>query len=734
MPFNVIGKTNPDKMGLPRTTGKLDFAADRVFEGMLYTRTLGSPYPHAKITAIDLTAALALAGVKAITTYLDCPVMTQELFFVGQEVAAVAATDPHIASQALELIKVTYQTLPYVVDPDKSLTNSTLTGLLPNKNQVGDPLVASWGDVTAGFAAAAQVAEDTAGWTATYQHSTIEPRSCVAVWDSSLQDQLTCYTTSQDVFGQRAAIAGNLGLPLNNVTVISRGAGSAFGDKHASEWCTIAAVLAKKAGAPVLNHLSRKENYLSASQQYADKARVKMGAKADGTLTAIDATVWTDVGALPWPAAGDAASPIEVTYNTPNAKFSAITTTTNQPRRAYWRCVGEPGGLFLMDIVTEQLAEKLNINPLDFRLKNAKVLGDNDNLAGIPLSTMALKECLNQVATAIGWSTKWHAKKAKLLPDGRYHGIGISGFVCNKGNFGGDIDGVIITSTTDGKFLIQLGESSIQSQASTQAYVAAEVIGANADDVDIGEYGNTAVTQNCGYQGGSTRTVTTGRATVNAATDMKNQLFQYAAPMLNTTPDKLSASGGKIYLTSDPTKFVTHAAVLADYGTPPLIGKGYGFATPTKQIRTTAATAVEVAVDPNTGAVEVLNIVTSDDLGQANSLIGSEGQIEGGTLQSLGCELSWSWVVDQSNGVPLNPDYLNHKFPTTKDVPLPANVGSIIVQSHDTVGPLGAIGLGEPPNGPPAPAINNAIYNAVGVWVRSQPATPAKVLQALGKA
>jgi len=733
MVLNVIGKANPDKMGLQKVTGKLDFAADHVFEGMLFARTLGSPYPHAKITAIDTSAALALAGVKAVTTYVDCPIMTQELFYVGQEVASVAATDPHIASQAIELIKVTYQQLPWVVDPDKALTNSTLTGLLPNTNQVGDPIVASWGDTTAGFAAAAQTAEDTIGWSSTYQHSEIEPRSCIAVWDYAMMDKVTVYTGSQDPFGQRAILAGALKLPLNNVTVISHGTGSAFGDKHEAPWCVIAAVLAKKAGAPVLYHLTRKEHYLTATQQYADKAHIKMGAKADGTLTAMEATAWSDAGSLPWPAGGDQ-TPMEITYNVPNAKFSIITTTTNQPRRAYWRCVGEPGNLFLLDIVTEQLAEKLNLNPLDFRLKNVKTLADKDNLANLPFGCMALTDCLNKVATSIGWSTKWHAKKTKQLADGRWHGIGISGFVCNKGNFGGDIDGVIITSTGDGKFFIQLGESSIQDQASSQAYVAAEVIGANADDVHIGEYGNTSVTQYCGYQGGSTRTVTTGRATVNAATDMRNQLFQYAAPMLSTTPDKLSSALGKIYLTADPTKSVTIAQVLGDYGTPPLIGKGYGFATPDHQIRTTAATAVEVAVDANTGAVEVLNIVTSDDMGQSNSRLGSEAQIEGGTVQALGNELSWTWVVDQTTGVPLNPDFLGHRFPGAKDVPLPANLASIIVESHDAVGPLGAIGLGEPPNGPPGPAINNAIYNAIGVWVRSQPATPAKVLQALGKA
>jgi CO/xanthine dehydrogenase Mo-binding subunit len=721
-------------------TGKLDYSTDHVFEGKLYAAMLGSPYPHAKITAIDTSAAMALPGVKAVTTYLDCPIMTQELFYVGQEVCGVAATDPHIASQALLLVKVTYSVLPFVTNIDAAITNNTLTGLIPNTNEVGEPLTGGWGDVNAGFAASDVTVEDTIGMSASYQHSTLEPRSCIAVWDDILQDQLTIYTDCQNPFSFRSTVAGALNIPLENVTIITHGTGGAFGDLNFNTHNVVAAVLAKKAGAPVQYHLSRKQNYLSSTQQYADRGDIKLGAKSDGTLMAIQATFWTDIGAFPWPAVGDAISPLQITFNVPNASFTGHTITTNKPQGAYWRCVGEPGGLFDMEPVIEQLCVKLNMDPVQFRLKNVKTMNDTDNgslglnagQSGLPFSSMALAKCIQDAANSIGWTTKWHAPGTKVLSDGRYHGIGISGFVCNKGTSGGDIDCAIINSTTDGGFFLNVGISSIQDTVSALTYLAAEAIGVSAGDVRIGAYGDTSVTQNCGGQGGSTRCITTGAAVLQAGLDVQSQLFAVAAPMLKTTPDKLSAKLGNIFVTGTPTQSVTVAAVLAASPNP-IVGRGYN-TYPTKMVtRTTCATAAEVAVDEATGAIEVLDMVTADDVGTSLTHNGTTNQIMGGAVQSLGYALMWSWFVDDSVGVPMNPSFLGHRFPTQNDFPTPDNFTAIIEESYDKNGPLGVKGLGEPPLATPAAAIVNAIYNATGKWVRSQPATPWAVLKALGK-
>jgi xanthine dehydrogenase YagR molybdenum-binding subunit len=735
MSFNVIGKPGVmDKFALQKATGKHDFAADHVLEGLLYTRTLMSPYPHAKITTIDTSDAEKLAGVKAVVTYKDCPYLTQELFYQGQEVASVAATDPHIAAQALELIKVTYQQLPYVLDADQAVQpNSPLTGVVPNSNIIGEPFVFTKGDVTAGFAQADVTVDETVGWSGGFQHAGLEPRSCIAVWDHDLQDKLTVWTTSQNPYGQRAELAAALKLPLHNVTVISHGSGGTFGDRHVAEWCIIAACLAKKAGAPVQYHLSRAENFLTAHHQYPDKAHIKLGAKSDGTLVAIEATFWSDVGAYAMPLVGDAISPLQLTYKSPNVKLTGYSVVTNKPRCAYFRCVGEPGGEFLIEEVIDMLAEKLNMDPVQLRLKNVPQGADKDLATDLPFSSNMMKECIQAAADGIGWTSKWHAKGAKKLTDGRYHGMGINAFICNKGSQFGDVSTVVIITTRDGKFSMLVGHSGIQETPSCQAFIAAEALGVNEPDVVLGDYGNTSTTQDCGFQGGSTRVVTTGPAVIAAANDVKAQVFKYAAPMLNTTPDKLDAKGGKIFLISDPTKFVTYAQVLGDGMTPPIVGVGYTPYDWSKTIRTMVASTVEVAVDADTGDVEVLNAFTADDLGRTIHLMGSEAQIEGGFVQSLGYQLMWEQIVDSTNGVILNPNYLDQKFPTILDTPTPDKFNLKILESNDARGPFGAKGLGEPPLATPAGAIANAIYNAVGVWIRSQPSTPWKILKALGK-
>ncbi len=734
MSFNVIGvKTSPDKLATQKATGKHDFSTDHDFEGLLYARALGSPYPHAKITAIDSSAVLALPGVKAVTTYQDCPVLSQELFYGGQEVALVAATDPHIADQAVELFNVTYQQLPFVTDAlAAAKSGAPLVGVVPNSNIIGSPTVISWGDADAGLAASDVTVTDTVGWSAGYQHSTLQARACIAVWDQSTQGGLTIYTNSQDVFSMRANFAGALGLPLTSVTVISHGTGGAQGDLQTQgEWCIMAAVLAKKAGAPVKYNLSRRENYLNATHQYPDYATISIGAMNDGTINAIEGTFYSDVGAMVAPMVGDAISPLELTFNVPNAKFTGYSVVTNKPRCYAWRCVGEPGGLFDMDPIIEQLCTKLSMDPVQFRVKNVKTINDTDNGTGKNFTSMALAECLNTAATTIGWSSKWHKPGTKVLSDGRYHGIGVSGFVCNKGAYSSDNSTMIVTSTTGGQFLAFIGHTGIQQSPSAQTSIVAEALGVNEADVQIGDYGNTSTTQNCGNQGGSTRIITAGTAGMRAGQDLLSQLFALAAPMLNTTADKLSAAKGQIYLTSDPTKFVTHAQVLAT--APPLVGIGRATPYTDKVVRTDVACCAEVAVDTETGAVEVLNIVDVDDLGRAIHWMGAVGQIDGGTVFDVGQELFWSQITDPQTGFVVNPSYLDQKFPTIMDVPLGSNCTSIPYEAVDSFGPYGAKGLAEPSLGTQHVAISNAIYNATGFFVRQQPADPRAVLKALGK-
>jgi CO/xanthine dehydrogenase Mo-binding subunit len=289
---------------------------------------------------------------------------------------------------------------------------------------------------------------------------------------------------------------------------------------------------------------------------------------------------------------------------------------------------------------------------------------------------------------------------------------------------------MIVTSTTDGNFLAFIGHTGINPTPSAQTSIIAEALGVNEANVQVGDYGNTATTQNCGNQGGSTRVITAGTAALRAGQSMLSQLFTYAAPMLNTTPDKLSASGGKIFVTANPSQSVTHAAVLAT--TPPLVAVGVASPYTSKIVRTAAASCAQVAVDAGTGQVTVKDVVVALDCGRAVHWQGVIGHLDGGTALGTGWELMWGQVTDPTQGVVMNPSFRDNHFPGFKDVPLGNNVTEIVVESGDSFGPYGAKGVGEPSLGTQHVAISNAIYNAIGVWVKQQPATPDLVLKALG--
>ncbi len=741
--FVVIGKPElVDKQAKAVLTGLWDYPDDHRPPEKLYARLLLSPYAHARIVSIDTSAAEALEGVEAVTTHEDCPVMREEVLHWGEMVAAVAAVDKHIAEDALELIDVTYEELPFVVFPDDAMEpGAPLAGVLPDSN-VSAPMVTLRGDVDAGFAAADVIVEDDVGWTAYFQHQPALTRTSVAMW---VGDYLTAWTTSQNVFGQRGAVAGALGIPLNKVRIISHGTGVGHGDMHWAEWIVVAAVLAKKAGKPVSLNTSRREHLCNSTHQYGNKGHIKIGAKNDGTFTAIDATFWADVGGGPFTMlVGDTISPIKLTYRCPDAKFTGYGVVRNTPMAAYWRCVGEPSGCFLMEIVVDELAEELGMDPVELRLKNVVMPGEVDQDSGKPLSSVAMAECIQLAADAIGWADKWHAPGARTLPDGRKHGIGMNAFVCNKGRMSGPV-GAVVYVTRDGKAQLLTGISRAGGGTSTaHAIIVAEELGLLFEDVMVIQ-GDTATCQDGGGQGGSTRTITTGAACYKAAEDAKQQLFEVAAGMLGVTPAELEAKEGKIYVIAAPENFKTHGEV-AGAARDAIIGKGYSWNpvlikpvgdfpvdTPC-EVRTEVATFVEVAVDTETGDVEVLNIVCADDLGQAIFRKGSESQIEGGNVIGIGEAFTYEQIFDPETGATLNANFLEHSHPTTLDAPDPDKNVSIIVEPGDACGPFGCKGLGEPPVGTPHGAICNAVYNAIGVWIKEHPITPQKVLEALGKA
>jgi len=736
----VIGTKGKDKQTNAIVTGKMDYSADVLAGKKLFTRILGSPYAHAKINSINTSAAEALDGVEAVCTYKDCPVFSDELRYWGQEVAAVAATDPNIAAQAIELIDVDYDELPFVLDPDEAMKpGAPLVGTLPESNMF-DPYEVVRGDTQAGWAEATYTLEEDVGWTTWFQHGSPEPRSTVAYW---LGDQLYFWATSQNPFSQRAQAAGYLQLPLNRVHAISHGTGHASGDKHWAEWIVVAAVLAKKAGKPVEFHLSRKENFLNATHQFSMKGNIKIGCKDDGTIVAIEGVYYADVGSSPFNLGSDALSAITQTYKCPNLKVTKTTVVTNKPKSGYFRSVGEPSGCFMFEIAIDKMAEEVGMDPYTFRMKNVftRDLPHPDH--ALPYSSMAMKECFEAAANDIGFTTKWHQPNTSMLDDGRMHGIGISGHVCDKGAHSSPV-GAIINVNKDATALLSVGISRAAGGTnSAMCYIVAETLGLPYEAVNTGDWGNTDVCSEGGSQGGSTRTTTLGAAFQVAAEDAKDQMFTTAADMLGVPKADLDAKDGKIFDKNDDSNFKTHSEVLAKMA--PVIGRGVGWTTQLRLseeagfpignacvVKTMIASAAEVAVDTETGEVEVLNYVAADDMGRAINWYGTEAQILGGNEICHGEALMNEQLFDGTTGACLNPNYIHQKYPTSLDIHTDKHK-AIIIESIDSCGPYGAKGLGEPPVGVYG-TINNAVYNAIGEWIMTSPIYPQKILKALGKA
>lgn len=745
--LSVIGKEPMvNKQINDVVTGNLDFATDHHPRGKLYTRALLSPHAHAVIQSIDASDALALPGVEAVVTHEDCPVYSDVLIFAGQSVAAVAAVDEDTADRAVALIKVEYEVRPSVIDPEDAIASNTpLVGVWPEENtQVGSET--DRGDIEAGFAAADVIFTANTGWTSYYQHSTLEPFSVLAYWKKANEgeDHVYVWVSTQNPFGDRRSIAGALQIPQSKVHIRSHGTGSGYGGKSGGFTGTVAAVLSKKTGRPVQYQYSRRENYLIPTHQFSAKASIKFGAKSDGTLTALDATYWGDCGTNGRAPATGLSSNLRWTYKCPNGHFLAIRVATNKPASSYWRDVAQPPASGNMACAMNMMADELGMNPLDFVMKNLLPTLDPDQDSGRPNASNSIKEVHEKLRDAIGWNTNYHAPGTKTLSDGRMHGIGLHASFDSHGGLSGRRGGIINT-TPDGKAYINFGASRAGGGTnSAMCAIVAETIGMKYEDVMVGDWGNTDVCSDGGMQAGSTLTISVGSAFLNAGLDLRAQILERAAGMFDPelTPEQLEARDGVVFEIANPTNSKTMAEVLG--GANPLIGRGNMYVKELRkpvgefevgtrcEARTMAGSAVEVAVDTETGEVEILNFISCVDNGRTIYPAGAKGQQEGGIVVQIDEALKYEQIVDPETGITLNPNYTDYKISTTADVDVRRHSG-ILVNSIDANGPYGLKGMGEPvvlAYG----AVAQAIHNAIGVWVTDYPIYPQLILKALGKA
>lgn len=772
--LNVVGKNIARPDAYDKVTGGKYYPVNFSLPNMLHTKILRSPYPHAKIVSIDTSAAEKLPGVKAVLTHKDVPqraftpvyfvpakaesmvqdfmVMTDRVRWAGQPVAAVAAVTPEIAESALDLIDVEYEELPAVFDPDEAMQEDApqLHENAPG-NIAKNPSM-SIGDLDAGFEEADYVFEGTYE-TQRVHTCYMEPRVCVV--DSDTRGRIKILSSMQHGFGLREKLAYALDIPESHVNVIKpEYIGGGFGGKLDMGFIEpIAALLSLKTGRPVRAEQTRGEDFISTTRNPI-KVHLKTGVKKDGTFTARYIKSVLDCGAHA--THGSEVIMVHGLYGTffpwtcPNQTWEGFTVYTNNIIGGGYRGYGAPQGCFAVESQNDEICEELGLDPVEFRLKNTRREGDpHPVLPGHYLNTYRLNECLEKGAERFGFNNRQPAGSSEGT---RKRGMG---FACHPLWVSGCVgfpdiyehSGAVVKLNRDGtadvvSSCVDIGSGQITML--TQA--VAEELGLSAESVKL-VYADTDTAPFDAPTHASRATYSAGTAVKAAAVAAKERLFQAAAAVMEANQEDLILEEGMVMVKGDPRSAIAMTEIIAraespfiqmtDEGPQPtsIAEKGTIIGTasmaPPSNPSPCAAEFVEVEVDTDTGEVKVLRVVYAHDIGRLFHPKSAEGQVEGGFQQGMGYALMEDIVFDQETGACLSGDFLDYKIPTA--VEMPRSIESIFIESDEKTGPFGAKSLSECCIIVPAPAIANAIYNAIGVRIKDLPITPEKILKALGK-
>ncbi|MBI2303599.1 MAG: molybdopterin-dependent oxidoreductase [Chloroflexi bacterium] len=738
--FSVVGKRIPRLDGPLLVTGEARYAGDVKLRGMLHGKILRSPHPHARILRIDTHLAEALPGVKAIVTAQDTPkikytfmgpaytedkypLAVDEVCYIGDEVAAVAAVDEDTAREALELIQVDYEILPAIFDPIAA-------------SQPGAPLVSAsgggrniighsrrhYGDVERAFAEADYIVEDTFT-THPVAHSCMEPHSCLAHFE--LNGDLTLWSSTQAPYYARQDLARVLPMPFHKIRFHHVHVGGGFGSKSRITEEAIAAFLSRKSHRPVRVVLSREEEFISTRSRHPHIIWVKVGARRDGTLLAwqariiIDNGAYSDVGPLLPDVEGRVMCSL---YRVPNIQYEGYAVYTNNPWGGRFRAFGSTQIIFAMESLLDMLAERMGMDPLELRAKNAN-LPNTRSPWGNKITSCGQRECLEQAAEAIGWP-----ERRKSSSPGQ--GVGLASFIHVSGVASGEFSSAYVNISEDAVTVLTGNPDIGQGSSTILAQIAAEELGVPVDKVRVIAMDTATTPLDLGSRANRV-TFTAGNAVRAAAAEAKKELLALAAQKLEASPDDLEIRDGQIFVAGSQDKAIPFSQVS---GTPDrkggvaILGKGQFDHPAERGIDAYAfgAQAAEVAVDPETGEVTVLQVAAAHDLGRAINPMNAEGQLEGGIAMALGYTLRENLV--RVEGQTLNPNFADYKLSTALDVP---PLRPILVESVDPNGPFGAKGVGEPAGLPTAPALANAIYHATGIRIKDLPITPERLLRAL---
>lgn len=740
--YKVIGTRPIRHDGVDKVTGRALYGNDIHLAGTLYGKFVRSPHAHARILSIDTSAAEKVSGVTAIVTAADLQeaedkvqemgedvsnlrwlsdniLAREKVLYHGHPVAAVAATSSHIAEEAAKLIKVEYEVLPFVLDcKDAMADNAPILhdnlrtdemGKTSDKpTNIAAHMQHKRGDLEKGFAEAAVIVERDFK-TAMVHQGYIEPHASTAVWRHD--DHVLVWTSTQGAFSIRDQVAGLLHLPVSKVRVTPTEIGGGFGGKFTAYTDVPAALLSKKSGGrPVKMAMSRAEVLLATGPTSGSHINVKIGADKNGKITAAQATLIYEAGAYPGSPVGAAAGVILAPYRLENVQIDAYDVVNNKPKTAAYRAPGGTNAAYASEAVIDEVAEKLGIDPLEFRRINAAVEGDR-RPDGPIYSRIGMVETVEAALNHPHY-------KAPLA--GKHRGRGVaSGFWFN----GSNESSVTLVVNNDGRVSLTEGSTDIGGSRAAAAMMLAETLGISAEEVDpqVVDTDSIGLT---GGTGGSSVTFKIGVTIHEAGMQLRQKMSTMLAELWEVEADQVTFANGSFSHNGNSADFKEAAEQLTRHFGPITVnvsmrprGAGPAFGTH----------IVDVEVDVETGKVQILRYTAAQDVGKAIHPSYVEGQIQGGVVQGIGWALNEEYWYDASGHL-ANASLLDYRMPTALDLPM---IDTVMVEVPAPTHPFGVRGVGEVPIVPPAAAIANAIYNAVGVRVTELPINPPTLLKAI---
>ena len=740
--YDVVGTRPIRHDGADKVTGRALYGADFDTAGMLHGHVLRSPHAHARIKSIDTSAAEAMPGVLAVVTNADFTgdddaivdfgegatslkwlrdnvLASDKALYKGHAIAGVAAVNPHVAEEAVGAIEVDYEVLPPAITVEDAMKDDApilhddlkteeLGEQTDKVSNIAQHFQHKKGDTAKGFAEADSIVEREYRAKTVHQ-GYIEPHNAVALWNNDGRLHVWCST--QGAFTVRDAMAQMMEMPVSQIRVTPMEIGGGFGGKIPVYLEPVAALLSKKTGQAVKILMSRADVFEASGPTCGSWSRVKIGAKSDGTITAAEVELACEAGGYPGSPVGAGAMCALAPYDIENGTVDGYDVVVNKPKTAAYRAPGAPNAAFAVEQAVDELAQTINMDPIEFRLKNAAKEGTR-RVDGPTFNRVGLVETLEAMRD--------HPHYSAPLGENQGRGVAV-GFWFNIG-FDSSVN---LAVNGDGTVNLTEGSTDIGGTRASIAMQAAEVLGIPAEDirpsvVDTDSIGYTAVT------GGSRTTFATGWAAYEAAQSVKQQMIERAASIWDVDADSVEMDKGVISSKSDPELSTTFKELAGQLGRTGGGISGTASVSPTGVGGSFAGNIVDLEVDPETGKTDVTRFTAFQDVGKAIHPSYVEGQMQGGSVQGIGWALNEEYYMNDDGGMD-NSTLLDYRMPTSLDMPM---IDTVIVEVANPGHPFGVRGVGEANIIPPTPAIANALQRAIGTRLFETPMNPVAITAA----